>query len=196
MKIDIKTNIKEVTKDLSKTQKKQIPFATANAINTTLFQLRKEMGKQTTKHLHNPTKATQGGFMVHKANKTNLFGFLFLKDFVENYLRFQIDGGVRSPGHRFAIPTKNSKLNKFGNIIGKRAGLIKKDTQFFGTVGGVTGVFERFANGQKVKLIHVLAKSATYTSKFPFYKIGRGFVNSKFNKNMIVALNKALKSAK
>ena len=143
MKIDIKTNIKEVTKDLSKTQKKQIPFATANAINTTLFQLRKEMGKQTTKHLHNPTKATQGGFMVQKAKKNSLFGLLFLKDFVEDYLRFQIDGGVRSPGHRFAVPTRNSKLNKFGNIIGKRTGLIKKDTQFFGTVGGITGVFRK-----------------------------------------------------
>ena len=196
MKIDIKTNIKEVTKDLSKTQKKQIPFATANAINTTLFQLRKEMGKQTTKHLHNPTKATQGGFMVQKAKKNSLFGLLFLKDFVEDYLRFQIDGGVRSPGHRFAVPTRNSKLNKFGNIIGKRTGLIKKDTQFFGTVGGITGVFERFAGGNKVKLIHVLSKSVTYKPKFPFYKIGQSFINSKFNKNLIVALNAALKTAK
>lgn len=196
MKVDIKTNIKEVTKDLSRDQKKQIPFATANAINTTLFQLKKEMGKQTTKHLHNPTKATQGGFMVEKAKKNSLFGLLFLKDFVEDYLRFQIDGGVRSPGHRFAVPTSNSKLNKFGNIIGKRTGLIKKDTQFFGTVGGITGVFERFAGGSKVKLIHVLAKSVTYKSKFPFYKIGQSFINSKFNKNLIVALNSALKSAK
>ena len=66
MKIDVKTNIKEVTKDLSRTQKKQIPFATANAINATLFQLRKEMGKQTKKKLDNPTPFTQKGFMVRR----------------------------------------------------------------------------------------------------------------------------------
>ena len=196
MKIDVKTNIKEVTRGLSRTQKKQIPFATANAINTTLFQLRKEMGKQTVKKLNNPTPATQKGFMVQKANKNNLFGLLFLKEFVEDYLRFQIDGGVRSPGHKFAVPTKNSKLNKYGNIIGKRTGLIKKDTQFFGTVGGVTGVFERTNKGNKVKLIHVLAKSATYKPKFPFYKIGEKFVDSKFNRNLIAALNKAMRTAK
>ena len=113
MKIDIKTNIKEVTKDLTVTQKKQIPFATANAINTTLFQLRKEMGKQTVKKLDNPTPFTQKGFMVTKASKLKLFGELFIKEAVAKYLNFQIEGGVRSNSKKFAIPTRNAKLNQY-----------------------------------------------------------------------------------
>ena len=36
----------------------------------------------------------------------------------------------------------------------------------------------------------------TYKPKFPFYLIGEKFVNSKFNKNMTAALNRALKSVR
>ena len=37
MKISVKNNIKEATKGLSKIHKEQVPFATSNAINITLF---------------------------------------------------------------------------------------------------------------------------------------------------------------
>ena len=125
MQFKIKNNIKDVTKGLNKMQKKQIPFATVVSINQTLFGLRKEMAKQTIKKLDRPTKATQSGFIFTKAKKANLIGTLFLKSFVEDYLRFQIDGGVRSSSKSFVVPTRNSKLNKFGNIVGKKSGLIK-----------------------------------------------------------------------
>mgnify|MGYP005715588803 CR=1 FL=1 len=98
MQVNVKTNIKEISKNLTRDQKKQVPFASAMAINNTLFQLRKEMGKQTRKKLDRPTKFTQNGFVVQKAKKQNLKGMLFLKDAVEKYLKFQIDGGIRSTG--------------------------------------------------------------------------------------------------
>ena len=71
MQIKIKDNIKQFTKGLSSFEKKQIPFAVATGINTTLFGLRKEMGKQTVKKLDRPTPATQKGFTIKKANKRN-----------------------------------------------------------------------------------------------------------------------------
>tara|TARA_R110002012_G_scaffold182426_1_gene348787 strand:- start:42 stop:629 length:588 start_codon:yes stop_codon:yes gene_type:complete len=195
MKIDVKTNIKAVTKDLSRTQKKQIPFATANAINTTLFQLRKEMGKQTKKKLDNPTPFTQKGFMVKKANKKTLLGLLFLKDEVADYLKFQIDGGVRSNSKKFAIPTDNAKLNKYGNIPGKKSGVVKGKNQKILTINNMTGVYQTHKD-KTLKLLIAFKDKAVYKIKFPFYQIGQGFINSKFNKNMINALDRALKSAK
>jgi len=196
MQFKIKNNIKDVTKGLNKMQKKQIPFATVVSINQTLFGLRKEMAKQTIKKLDRPTKATQSGFIFTKAKKANLIGTLFLKSFVEDYLRFQIDGGVRSSSKFFVAPTRNSKLNKFGNIVGKKSGLIKKSTQFFSTINGVAGIYERTNKGNKIKLIHALIKSATYKAKFPFYKIADGFAKSHFQKNFVKALQKALRTAK
>mgnify|MGYP003147309847 CR=1 FL=1 len=195
MQINIKSNIKEVTKWTTDAQKKQIPFATANAINNTLFGLRKEMKKQTVKKLNNPTPFTQNSFLIDKAKKTHIKGVLFIKEAAAKYLKFQIDGGVRSSGKKFSIPTSNAKLNKFGNIIGKRNGLIKKQSQFLQTIGGITGVWER-QKGGGLKLIIALRNSVSYKPKFPFYVIGDKYIKSTFDKNFANSFNKAMRSAK
>jgi hypothetical protein len=195
MKVNVKSNIKEVTKGITKTQKKQIPFATANAINKTLFQLRKEMAKQTVKKLDRPTPFTQKGFLVDQAKKNKLTGVLFIKEAVEKYLKFQIDGGVRSGNPFVSIPTRNKKLNKYGNIAGKKSGLIKGRNQFIGEIKGIRGVWQRQADNQ-VKLMVAFDNSVSYEPKFPFYKIASSFVASKFSKNLVEKLTAALRSAK
>ena len=197
MKVNVKNNIKEITKWTTTTQKKQIPFATSNAINETLFTLRKEMGKQLDKKLDRPTPFTKRGFVVDKAKKTLLRGMLFMKNIVADYMQYQVDGGIRTDSKFLPIPfVPNAKLNKFGNIIGKRTGLIKKNSQFIGTVKDTTGVWERTNKNQRVKLIIGFEKSATYRPRFPFYKIAERFTANVFNKNFIKAFNRAMKSAR
>lgn len=196
MRISVKDNIKEVTKGLSKTHREQVPFATASAINKTLFDLRKEMGKQTTKHLDRPTPFTQRGFVVGTAKKTTLKGMLFLKDVVEKYLKFQIEGGTRSTGKNIPIPYKpNARLNKFGNIIGKRSGLVKKTNQYIGEVNGINGVWEKQKSG-KNKLIIAFERSVNYRKRFPFYTIAEMFSKNVFDKNFTKAFLKAVRSSR
>ena len=196
MQVNVKTNIKEISKNLTRDQKKQVPFASAMAINNTLFQLRKEMGKQTRKKLDRPTKFTQNGFVVQKAKKQNPKGMLFLKDAVEKYLKFQIDGGVRSTGKYIPVPFKqNARLNKFGNIVGKRSGLIKKKSQFIGTVNGILGVWER-QKGNKLKLIIGFERTVEYKPKLPFYTIAQKFSAAVFDRNFTKAITRAIKSAR
>tara|TARA_R110000868_G_scaffold1684_1_gene13556 strand:- start:266 stop:853 length:588 start_codon:yes stop_codon:yes gene_type:complete len=195
MRIDIKSNIKEVTKGMSSMQKKQIPFAAANAINTTLFELKKEMAKQTVKKLDNPTPFTQRGFLVDKAKKTKLFGLLFAKEEVAKYLHYQIEGGTRSSGKKFAIPTSNAKLNRYGNIPNKKGGVIKGKKQKILKIKGMTGVYETHKD-RTLKLIVAFKNSATYKAKFPFYIIAKKFTEAKFDKNFAKALTRALKTAK
>ena len=197
MKVNVESNIKEITKWTTNAQKKQIPFATQNAINTTLFQLRKEMAKQLDKKLDRPTPFTKRGFFVNKAKKTLLVGFLIMKDVVADYMQYQVDGGIRTDSKFFSVPfVPNARLNKFGNIIGKRTGLIKKDTQFIGTVKGTTGVFERTNKNQKLKLIIGFEKSVNYRPRFPFYLIAQKFSENMFDRNFAKAFSRALKSAK
>ena len=200
MQIKIKDNIKQFTKGLSSFEKKQIPFAVATGINTTLFGLRKEMGKQTVKKLDSPTPATQKGFTIKKANKRNLTGALAIKDFVADYLKYQIDGGIRQTGKKIPVPyTQNARLNKFGNIPNKRKGLIKRPTkQFIAKIGGVSGVFQRSGRGGKqVKLLIAFEDSVTYDKKpFPFYKIGKGYINSVYSRNLARAFAKAMRTAR
>ena len=195
MQIKINTNIKEVTKGMSSIQKKQIPFAAANAINTTLFELRKEMAKQTIKKLDRPTPFTQRGFLVDKANKNKLFGSLFAKKEVQAYLHYQVEGGTRASGKKFAIPTSNAKLNTYGNIPNKKGGVVKGKKQKILKIKGMTGVFETHKD-KTLKLIVAFKNSATYKAKFPFYVIAKKFTQAKFDRNFAKALTRALKTAK
>ncbi len=112
-----------------------------------------------------------------------------------NYLKYQIDGGIRSSSKKFAIPTDNAKLNKYGNIPGKKSGVVKGKNQKILTINNMTGVYQTHKD-RTVKLLIAFKDKAVYKIKFPFYKIGQGFINSKFNRNMIDALDRALKSAK
>ena len=127
MQINVKSNIKEITKFTTNVQKKQIPFATSVAINNTLFDLKKEMAKQMDKKLDRPTPFTKRGFFINKAKKNLLVGVLLMKDIVANYMQYQIEGGTRNTGKRIPVPYQpNARLNKFGNIIGKKTGLINQ----------------------------------------------------------------------
>ena len=199
MQIKVKDNSKQLAKKLTAMQKKQLPFATAQAINNTLFGLRKEMAKQTVKKLDRPVPFTQRGFLVTKAKKTNLVGVLRIKPEVESYLQYQIDGGVRKPSSKkVPVPiTKNKRLNKYGNIAGKRGGLVKGSKEFIATIGGATGVWKENRKGQPPTLLIKFHDSGKYSKKpFDFYKIGRGYINGTYNRQLTKSLAKALRTAK
>ena len=200
IKLTVKDNIKQFSKKLTKFEKTQMPFAIANGINSTLFGLKKEMSKQAEKKLDRPTPATKKGFFVKKANKKKQFGFLAIKDFVAEYLKYQISGGTRSGSKKIPVPyTKNIRLNKYGNIIGKRRGLIKNPSkQFVAKIGGVSGVFQRHGKGGKQsKLIIGFKDSVTYNKKpFKFYTIGKSYINNTYNRNLDKAFKKAMRTAK
>ena len=115
---------------------------------------------------------------------------------VEKYLKFQIEGGTRSTGKNIPIPYKpNARLNKFGNIIGKRSGLVKKTNQYIGEVNGINGVWEKQKSG-KNKLIIAFERSVNYRKRFPFYTIAEMFTKNVFDKNFTKAFLRAVKSAK
>lgn len=198
MQIKVKDNSKKLAKKLTDVQKKQIPYASAQAINNTLFGLRKEMAKQTVKKLDRPVPFTQRGFLVTKAKKSNLVGMLKIRPEVASYLKYQIDGGVRSKATKIPVPiVKNKRLNKYGNIAGKRSGLVKGSKEFIATIGGATGVWKENRKGQPPTLLIKFHDSVKYDKKpFDFYKIGRGYINSTYDRQLTKALAKALRTAK
>ena len=196
MNISIESNARELQKKLSFFQKKQLGRATNDAINKTLFGLRKEMMKQADKKLDRPTPFTKKGFLVATSKVSQLLGVLYIHPIRAQYLGFQIDGGVRQGTPNIAVPfTKNVKLNKFGNVAGRKSGLIKKNTQFQGTIKGVEGIYQRMKNN-KVKLLHGFETHVTYQPRFPFFKIGKGYIKSKFNKNLDEKIKKEIARAK
>lgn len=204
----VKGSMKPLIKGLSRLERKQIPFATAMAINSTLFDIRKAEMAQTHKKLDRPTNATVKGFRVKKATKQTQSGEVFIPDHIWAYMKYQVEGGVRVK--RTGVPyQKNAKLNKFGNIPARKKGLIKNKHQFVATINGITGVWQRghvskkgkFSSAGKsratnVKLMVAYESNTNYSKRFPFYKIADGVAKSKFGKNFKREMARAMRSAR
>ena len=147
--------------------------------------------------LKRPTPQTVKAVRVKYSNKRNLSGKVFLLDWAAAYLKYQIKGGTRVT--TTAVPTKNARLNKYGNIPGRRKGLVKRKTEFIATIKGTAGVYRRVGGkrNRQVKLIHAFIKNPSYPAgRWPFYRIAKGVVDNKFKRNFTKALSQALRTAR
>ena len=205
MKISVKDNLKEVNKWTTNVHKKQVPFATAMAINKTLGigkgnrmkGLDREMQKQMIQKLDRPMARTTKAFYRIGARKTNLTGTLGFTEWANKFMQYLVHGGVRSgESSKIGVPyVPNAKLNKFGNIAGRKSGLIKKKSQFIGNIKSIDGVWER-QKDRSVKLMVAFKNSVSYQAMFPFYKIAEKYSKARFDKNFAEEFTKALRNAK
>lgn len=211
IRVSVVANIREVEKYLNDVQLRQMPYATANALNRTASQTQRVLKFMMRKKLDRPTSWTVNGILYDKAHKrqgsllqSSVFiggseGSRFGQDRVK-YMGWQVEGGVRTAGGMgTGVPTANAKLNQYGNIPNRKAGLVKKN-QFIATIGGVSGVWERTKRtkrkASRLKLMVAFEKQVSYKPKFPFYKIATRVIRNNFHKHMESSLRQALASAR
>ena len=190
--IDIKTNAKELEKKLGMFQKKHMPEIVSDSINEVGVKSVNAMRAQLLKKLDKPTKFTYTGVKLFKAKARDLSALVFIPDIQAKYLEKQFEGGLRLPEkNKIPVPVDKAKINAFGNIKGKRTGLIKRNTEFMGNVKGIDGVWRRVGGKRnpRLKLIVALESSVFYRKRIEFYKTVKGVVQ----KNMDKILNKNLK---
>jgi hypothetical protein len=142
----------------------------------------------------------------------NLHARVYIMDKQARYLSYQIEGGTRRPtGTSIPVPTRNLKLNKYGNMIGGKSRikrlLNKKDT-FQGTINGIAGIWQRPKQGKRsgggfgttgqsgLKLLVAYENTVTYQPKFDFYGIGERSVRKNISIEMGKAIAGAVSSAK
>jgi hypothetical protein len=101
------------------------------------------------KKLDRPTPFTFKGIKWQSARKAdfivgNWYSRVYIMDKQARYLSYQIPGGTRRPtGTSIPVPTRNLKLNKYGNMIGGKSRikrLLKKNT-FQGTINVIAGTW-------------------------------------------------------
>lgn len=206
MKVSLVSNVEEVMKGLSSLQREQLPFAISLAVNDTAEAVANEITRQMPEYLDRPTPFTEttfqyrsGKFRGKRSTKRTLTAVIEGGAIQSKYLKFQIEGGTETPKKRaIAVPTKNATLNRYGNIPNRKAGLIKKPTQFSAEINGVAGIWERSQSKgvKKLKLIMAYEPSVQYEPRFPIYKIAEGIARNTFNRRFNVAMKKALASAR
>ena len=123
MQISVKSDVAKALKSMSRLHKKQVPFAAALGLTMTAKKVAKVEQRMMVRKLDRPTPFTIKGVRWQGANKKDfatgrLHSRVYLMDKQAEYLRFQIEGGTRTPkGTAIAVPTSNVKLNRYGNSL-------------------------------------------------------------------------------
>ncbi len=127
-----------------RTIRKQIPFATAQAMTNTVRQIEQAQKIALQRNLESPTPFTVGGVKSRGARKTDLRAKVFVMPTTAEYLEpFEV-GGVHKLNSSALLNPKNIKLNKYGNLPrNKLSSLKSKDNTFIGDINGVNGVWQR-----------------------------------------------------
>ena len=124
LQISVKSDVDKALKGMSRLHKKQMPFAAALGLTMTAKKVAKVEQRMMVRELDRPTPFMIKGVRWQGANKADfklgrLHSRVYLMPKQAEYLRFQIEGGTRTPkGTAIAVPTSNVKLNRYGNLAG------------------------------------------------------------------------------
>lgn len=138
--LDIRSNIRDLQRDLSDAGRKQVPFATAMAINETLDAVQHGTGPLLDARLDRPTPFTRGSVYRRGARKSRLVGEVGFKRVQAAYLSTLEEGGTLvKRGQR--LPGK-ARLNQYGNLPRGYVGKLLANPHVFsgrpkGRVGGI-----------------------------------------------------------
>jgi hypothetical protein len=149
--ISVHADMKALRRQLDDFAKKQLPFATAQAINAVAMKVQAAERANLQSRLDRPTPFTVNSVAVKKATKSTLTATVYVKDIAARYLAPYETGGTQAlPGSSRAAlnPKDPTLLNRYGGLPrNKIATLRNRPDVFVGTVqtkdGPVDGVWQR-----------------------------------------------------
>jgi len=197
----VETNIKDIVKGLSDFEKKQLPYATSKALNDTAFQVKDALVAQMKQKLNNPTPFTLRAVKVKKATKKSLYAEIFISDAQAEYLKRVYYGGTKYPKKKALVtPTKDLKLNKYGNITRNKVKTVLNSKNYFsGTVKGKggtrSGIFRKYKTG-RIKQIIMWQQKREDKKILEFDKVVKGVAESNIDDNFQRALQYAISTAR
>src|ERR1700748_1355064 len=98
--ISIKIDTRQTVADLKDLAAKQIPFATAGALNAMAKEIRADETQNIRSTFRNPRPFTFNSVAVRAANRTNLPAIVYVRDITAKYLDpYEFGGDHVLPGH-------------------------------------------------------------------------------------------------
>ena len=181
MEIKVQHNIKKFTANLNKFKRVDIPKVNYAAMNETAKKVvhMEKLGMK--KHFDRPRPTTVKSVFFIPAKRNKMFARITFRHWAQEFIYRNIVGGVRAVTNT-AVPTVNARLNQFGNIPGRRTGVVKRN-QFIATINNIYGVWERNKRTNALKIIHRFETNPVYESIYPFYRIAKKTTNTFFPRN-------------
>lgn len=197
--ISLASDIKQAIKKLDSIQRKQVPYATALALNDVAFEARKAEQNAQRQYLDKPARFTTMGYQVKKADKRKLTAVIFVPQNRWNYLRYVVEGGLSTrTGVKHSVAIDHSLLNKFGSLPrNKVKSLARKKGHFFGSSKGSNYLFKRDSKGRyPIKPLVVFKETTKHTKRYPIWKAATRVVGSRFKHRFDRRMAYALRTAR
>jgi len=140
--------LKELSGQL-KSLKKQIPFATAQALTSVARKIQAAEKTALARKLEHVTPFTVNSVGSTGAKRGGLTAKVFVRDIAASYLEPFEFGGNHKLNSQALLNPKKIKLNKYGNLSRNKLSQLKaKPNVFIGEVDGVKGVWRRKKAGK------------------------------------------------
>jgi hypothetical protein len=189
---------------LSDLGRKQLPFATAMALNDTAESVKRVEELEIDRAFDRPTPFTRRALYMRRASKGRLTAQVGVKSLQAKYLKLQATGGVRRPAGSALVVPVSARKNKYGNLA---RGAVKKslkraDVFVAGKRRGKTGhlragVYQRpKRSGQPLKLLVAFEPRAEYSPRWDFQSLAMRRASGVFPDRFKARLVQAIRSAK
>ncbi|MFL9918835.1 hypothetical protein PQR75_26325 [Paraburkholderia fungorum] len=203
--LSVQSDIRKVSRALDDLARKQVPFATAQAINATAERVRLAEQENMRKVLDAPTPFTLGSIAIRKATKSNPVALVYVKPVAAAYLLPYEIGGTNKLNSQALLMPINAKVNQYGNLprnLVKR--LSAKPNVFVGKMqtkaGVVDGVWQRTkkTRGKQagVKLMVKFEDAHDVKQHLDYRGVGARVVKASFRIELDKAIAKAMASAR
>jgi len=209
--VNVRTNVAQVTANLNRFERKQVPFAMAKAINDTLFDLRPAL--ITEWNLSFPGAKNKGfartAFRINKASKHALKSSVYDR-FETEWVQRQATGGTKTPkGRSLAIPQYGPgrlRRTRWGPGAKQKArAIIGNSADYFsgkpkGVPGAPAGIYKRLPRTRRSKgglrLMYLYKNNAFVKHEFDGYEVAEDVTARRFPVHFRKALERAVATAK
>lgn len=186
MHVSVRSNISAVSKAIDAFGKRQIPFATSQALNDTAFAVRKEIVERTypDSFTVRNSRFASAMFRVGKASKRNLVATV--SDVLgRDYMVNQAKGGIKRPrGRNIAIPSREIKRTGTGKVPKAKQPRNLLNGKGYRTTlrSGQPVIAEKTGRGsaKRQRILYLLEPTARIPKRFPFYERGRKVAKDTF----------------
>lgn len=196
--LNVEVETEGVLKLLVGLSRDQIPYATSQALNSTIFDVRKQIVGETWARAFKVRNARypSAAFRVTKASKRELHATLYDK-LQRTSLPLHAEGGIKRPrGRSLAIPTEKIKRTGSGKIpAGKKPRTLPNS--FVGNpFGKGRGIWQKDKRTGRMQLMYDLEVLARIRKRFNFYQDAERVVDRVYSKHWERSFNRALATAR
>lgn len=171
MKINVRHNFKEAQRWMNSIERKQIPFATALALNDTKDRCQDGVKTAMLRKLDRPTPFTMNAFdnsFRTRAKKRYLTAIIQVKPIQAEYLYEMFYGGTETKKH--IVPGEDAKLNQYGNLP---RGASKRGRTFNIVSNGTPMTLRRKGKGKnsRTEVVGIYPNRRTYRQRVNYERI-------------------------